>query len=236
MEAFPFIDMQKVIVKGNQTRISIVQGDTQVFIQTDNNAQNSIEVNTNGIHIHIQMGGGARVNPTYDTYEEVAPLPLPGPVSPIHPETPPSPTKPNFNYLPFGKSANDVSDLPIQTTEFVRQALLWCEKHIKKPPRSYTYELKYYKAKKVHGTYQFATRKITIYVYPSLKLKSLCETIIHEYSHHLFIRTQADQNEYDRLTRKHGYHNNPHEVNARKHEEAYGSALWEYMKWVISRY
>jgi hypothetical protein len=223
--------MKQVIVSGNQTRISIVQGDTQVFIQTDNHSQNNIVVNTNGIHIQIQTGGGARVNPTYDTYEEVAPLPLPGPVRPV---TPPSPTKPKFNYWPFTKSATYVSDLPIQTTEFVRQALLWCEKHIEKPPRSYKYELKYYKAKKVHGTYQFATRKITVYVYPSLTLKSLCETLIHEYSHHLFIRTQADQNEYDRLKRKHGYLNNPHEVNARRYEDAYGTALWEYMKGALN--
>jgi hypothetical protein len=220
--------MKQVIVSGNQTRISIVQGDTRVFIETDNNAQNNILVNTNGIHIHIQTGGGARINPTYDTYTEVAPLPLPGPVAP------PNPTKPKFNHWPFTTSVNEVSDLSIQTTEFVRLALLWCEKYIEKPPRSYKYELKYYKTKKVHGTYQFATRKITVYVYPSLKLKSLCETIIHEYSHHLCIKTQSDQNEYDRLTRKHGYHNNPHEVNARRYEDAYGDTLWEYMKGVLN--
>ena len=84
------------------------------------------------------------------------------------------------------------------------------------------------------GTYGYASRKITVYVYPSLALKSLCETLIHEYTHHLYIKTKADQNEYDRLTRIHGYWNNPHEIKSREAEKIYGPALWEYMKWVIA--
>lgn len=231
MEIFPFIKMKQVIVCENQTRISIVQGDTQVFIQTDGNSPNLIQINTNGVQIQIQTGGERRIKPTYDDYEDVSPMPLPGPAptEPIKPK-PPVVKPSTLNFWPFTKSPKHVSDLKIPTTEFVRMALKWCEEHIEKSNRKYNFEVKYYKAKKVHGTYQYATRKITVYAYPTLTLKSLCETLIHEYSHHLHIRTQADQNEYDRLTRKLGYHNNPHEVSARSYEEAYGKALFEYMK------
>lgn len=234
--------MKQVIVRENQTRISIVQGDTQVFIQTDGNSPNIINVNTNGVQIHIQTGGGRQITPTYDDYEEVSPKPLPGlkplpgpkPTEPIKPK-PPVVKPSTFNFWPFTKSPKHVSDLKIPTTEFVRLALKWCETNIEQPKRKYTFEVKYYRSKKVHGTYQYATRKITVYTYPSLTLKSLCETLIHEYSHHLHIRTQADQSEYDRLKRKHGYWSNPHEISARSYEETYGKALYEYMKGVVNR-
>ena len=230
--------MKQLITHRNQTTISITTGDSHVFIQTNHDSPSLIQVNTNGIHIQIQTGGSARVNPTYDTYEEVKPIALPGPVAPPpvspKPPVPPKPFNSGFNFWPFQKSIKHVSDLPIQTTEFVRLALKWCEENIEKTKRKYTYELKYYKPKKTLGTYQFSTRKITVYVYPSLELKSLCSTIIHEYAHHLHLKSQADQNEYDRLERKHGYWDNAHERLSRAYEKKYVDALWEYMKGVVT--
>jgi hypothetical protein len=230
--------MKQLITHRNQTTISITTGDNHVFIQTNHDSPSLIQVNTNGIHIQIQTGGSARVNPTYDTYEEVKPIALPGPVVPPpvspKPAVPPKPFNSGFNFWPFQKSIKHVSDLPIQTTEFVRLALKWCEENIEKTKRKYTYELKYYKPKKTLGTYQFSTRKITVYVYPSLELKSLCSTIIHEYAHHLHLKSQADQNEYDRLERKHGYWDNAHERLSRAYEKKYVDALWGYMKGVVT--
>jgi hypothetical protein len=226
--------MKQLITHRNQTTISITTGDNHVFIQTNHDSPSLIQVNTNGIHIQIQTGGSARVNPTYDTYEEVKPIALPRPVAPSpvspKPPVPPEPSTTGFNFWPFKKSIKYVSDLPIQTTEFVRLALKWCEENIEKTKRKYTYELKYYKPKKVMGTYQYSTRKITVYVYPSLELKSLCSTLIHEYAHHLHLKSQADQNEYDRLERKHGYWDNAHERLSRAYEKKYVDALWEYMR------
>jgi hypothetical protein len=231
--------MKQIITHRNQTTISITNGDSHVFIQTNHDSPSLIQVNANGINIQIQTGENARVNPTYNTYEEVKPIALPSPplsnpvapppVSP-KPPVPPKPYKPGFNFWPFQKSIKTVSDLPIQTTEFVRLALKWCEEHIEKTKRKYTYELKYYKPKKVMGTYQYSTRKITVYVYPSLELKSLCSTLIHEYAHHLHLKSQADQNEYDRLERKHGYWDNAHERLSRAYEKKYVDALWDYLK------
>lgn len=230
--------MKQIITNRIQTTISITNGDSHVFIQTNHDSPSLIQVNMNGIHIQIQTGGNARVNPTYDTYEEVRPIALPGPVAPPpvspKPPVPPKPFNPGFNFWPFQKSIKHVSDLPIQTTGFVRLALKWCEEHIEKTKRSYTYELKYYKPKKTLGTYQYSTRKITVYVYPTLELKSLCETLIHEYAHHLHLKSQADQNEYDRLTRIHGYRNNAHERLSRAYEAKFGAALWEYMREVVT--
>jgi hypothetical protein len=226
--------MKQIITNRIQTTISITNGDSHVFIQTNHDSPSLIQVNTNGIHIQIQAGGNARVNPTYDTYEEVRPIALPGPVAPTpispKPPVPPKPFNPGFNFWPFQKSIKHVSDLPIQTTEFVRLALKWCEEHIEKTKRRYCYELKYYKPKKTMATYQYSTRKITVYVYPSLELKSLCSTLIHEYAHHLHLKSQADQNEYDRLERKHGYWDNAHERLSRAYEKKFVDELWEYMK------
>jgi hypothetical protein len=212
--------MKQIITNRIQTTISITNGDSHVFIQTNHDSPSLIQVNTNGIHIQIQTGAGTSIQPTYDTYEEVKPIALPRP----------QPIKPGFTVWPFTKSIKYVSDLPIQTTEFVRLALKWCEENIEKSKRQYTYELKYYKPKKTMGTYQYSTRKITVYVYPSLELKSLCETLIHEYAHHLNLKSKADQNEYDRLTRIHGYFLNPHERLSRAYEAKFGPGLWEYMK------
>ena len=216
--------MKQIITNRIQTTISITNGDSHVFIQTNHDSPSLIQVNTNGIHIQIQTGGGTSVQPPYDSYEEVKPIALPGP----------QPIKPGFTVWPFTKSIKYVSDLPIQTTEFVRLGLKWCEENIEKSKRQYTYELKYYKPKKTMGTYGYASRKITVYVYPSLELKSLCETLIHEYFHHLNLKSKVDQNEYDRLTRIHGYWNNAHEIKSREAEKIYGPALWDYMKRVVA--
>jgi hypothetical protein len=224
--------MKQIIASRIQTTISIIQGDQRVIIETNNDSPSLIQVDTNGIHIRIQTGRLMTQSPApiYDSFEMVKPIALPGPITP--PPVIPNPEfiKPGFNSWPFQKSLKYVSDLPIQTTEFVRIALKWCEENIEKTKRKYTYELKYYKPKKTMGTYQYASRKITVYVYPSLALKSLCETIIHEYFHHLNLKNKTDQNEYDRLTRNHGYLNNPHEIKSREAEKIYGPALWDFMK------
>ena len=236
METYLYIKMKQTIASRIQTTISIIQGDQRVIIETNNDSPSLIQVHTNGIHIRIQTGRmiAQPPAPTYDSFEVVKPIALPGPIAP--PPIIPNPEfiKPGFNSWPFQKSLTYVSDLPIQTTEFVRLALKWCEENIEKTKRRYTYELKYFKPKKTMGTYGYASRKITVYVYPSLALKSLCETIIHEYFHHLNLKNKTDQNEYDRLTRNHGYWNNPHEIKSREAEKIYGPALWDYMKRVIA--
>lgn len=235
--------MKQLITNRIQTTISITNEDSHVFIQTNHDSPSLIQVNANGIHIQIQTGGRTITQPpapTYDSYEEVKPIALPRPIAPppVNPKPPvtpnPQPARPGFNFWPFKKNLKYVSDLPIQTTEFVRLALKWCEENIENSKRKYTYELKYYKPQKTMGTYSYASRKITVYVYPSLELKSLCETLIHEYTHHLNIKTKADQNEYDRLTRLYTYYLNPHERLSRANEARFGPALWEYMKGVVA--
>lgn len=221
--------MTQIITNLIQTTISIIQDDSHVFIQTNHDSPCVIQVNTNGVHIQIQTGRiiSQHSAPTYDSYEDVKPNLTPGLIAP---PPNPLPKKPGFNFWPYTKSPKQVRDLPIQTTEFVRIALKWCEENIEKTKRRYTYDLKYNKPKRTRGTYSYASRKITIYVYPSLELRSLCDTLIHEYAHHLHIKTKADQNEYDRLSRMHTYWNNPHEKLSRAYEAKFGVELWEYMK------
>lgn len=228
--------MKQIIATHIQTTLSIVEGDQRIFIETTNNSSSLIQVHTKNIHIQIQTGQVINKSAisTFDSFHVIKPFALPGHSSPLPISPNPHKIKPKPNEWFTKTTPTYISDLPIQTTEFVLLALKWCENNIEKTKRSYIFEIKYYKPKKTMGTYQYSSRKITVYVYPSLSLRSLCKTIIHEYAHHLHIKTKADQNEYDRLTRMHTYWNNPYEKLSRAYEEKYGSTLWEYMKEKIS--
>ena len=227
--------MTQIITNRNQTTISITQGDNHVFIQTHHDSPSLIQVNANGIHIQIQTGNSPRQTPVYDTFEELSPFPmtpLPKPVTaPSMPILPQLPTikMPFLQQRPFKKSVKSVGDLNMPVTEFVSKALKWCEAHIEKSARIYTFEIRYYKAKKTLGKYELAKRNIVIYVDDTLSLKVLCEVIIHEYAHYLHIKSKADQQAYDQLSRTKGYWQNPHEKLSRAYEARFGSALLAYM-------
>jgi len=129
VETYLYIKIKQIIASRIQTTISIIHGDQRVIIETNNDSPSLIQVHTNGIHIQIQTGRmiAQPTTPTYDSFEVVKPVALPGPFAP--PPVMPNPDfiKAGFNSWPFQKSLKYVSDLPIQTTEFVRLALKWCE-------------------------------------------------------------------------------------------------------------
>ena len=65
------------------------------------------------------------------------------------------------------------------------------------------------------GNNQYYNKRITIFVLRHSSIEELCDTIIHEYVHHLQIRTSNDDIRYNRLTRLKSYWENDYEVEAR---------------------
>lgn len=66
------------------------------------------------------------------------------------------------------------------------------------------------------GSYQYYNKKITVYILKHNSLEDLCDTIIHEYVHHLQLRTSNDDIRYYKLTKLKSYWNNDYEIEARK--------------------
>lgn len=100
--------------------------------------------------------------------------------------------------------------------EFVRAVIRWCMKNLDQDKKKIIYlKLKYYKHKKLMGSYNYLTKTITIYFDSHTNVESLVDTIIHEYFHSMEIQLKKDQTEYDKLSLEKSYYNNPFEVRAR---------------------
>ena len=101
---------------------------------------------------------------------------------------------------------------------YTREVLKWCvenmnNKKVKNIPRL---EISYYKHKINAGVYDSYIKMIRINVNNHNNVLELTDTIIHEYQHHLDMPTQKQQKEYNELTVKNGYWNNPYEIKARE--------------------
>jgi Zn-dependent peptidase ImmA (M78 family) len=77
-------------------------------------------------------------------------------------------------------------------------------------------EVSYSKPKTKHGIYYSYTKSMCIYVNTHTSLLELCDTILHEYKHHLDMPTQAHQKQYNTFTETVGYFDNPYEKAARE--------------------
>jgi len=101
---------------------------------------------------------------------------------------------------------------------YTREVLKWCvenmnNSNVKNVPRL---EINYYKHKKNAGLYDSYFNMIRINVNNHNNVLELTDTIIHEYQHHLDMPSQKQQKEYNELTVKVGYWNNPYEIKARE--------------------
>jgi hypothetical protein len=94
----------------------------------------------------------------------------------------------------------------------------WCIENMssKKGNNFPRLEISYYKHKKNAGVYYSHNKMIRIHVNTHNNVLELTDTIIHEYQHHLDMPTQKQQKEYNELTAKNGYWNNPYEIKARE--------------------
>ena len=105
------------------------------------------------------------------------------------------------------------------SNQLIHQILDWCiiNIHLKKGRRVMP-KLFISKRKKTDllGSYQYYNKRITVYVLKHSSLHELCDTVIHEYVHHLQIRSSKDDIRYNRLTRLKSYWENDFEVEARQ--------------------
>ena len=101
---------------------------------------------------------------------------------------------------------------------YTREVLKWCVENMnnKKVNNFPHLEISYYKHKKNAGVYYCDNKMIRINVNNHNNVLELTDTIIHEYQHHLDMPTQKQQKEYNELTVKNGYWNNPYEIKARE--------------------
>lgn len=119
----------------------------------------------------------------------------------------------------FPKTRIILSELsPKQSNDLIHQILNWCIGNIYlKKGRRFKPTLFISKRTKTNnlGSYQYYNKKITVYILRHNSIEELCDTIIHEYVHHLQIRTSNDDIRYNRLTRLKSYWDNDYEVEAR---------------------
>ena len=119
----------------------------------------------------------------------------------------------------FPKTRIILSELsPKQSNDLIHQILNLCIGNIYlKKGRRFKPTLFISKRTKTNnlGSYQYYNKKITVYILRHNSIEELCDTIIHEYVHHLQIRTSNDDIRYNRLTRLKSYWDNDYEVEAR---------------------
>lgn len=119
----------------------------------------------------------------------------------------------------FPKTRINLSELSSKKTKvLIYQILKWCicNIHLNKGRRSKPTMFISRRTKTNYlGSYQYYNKKITVYILRHNSIEELCDTIIHEYVHHLQIRTSNDDIRYNRLTRLKSYWENDYEVEAR---------------------
>jgi hypothetical protein len=105
-----------------------------------------------------------------------------------------------------------------QTKKLTLQILSWCIENIHlnglrriKP----TLKVSYCKQSKYLGTYSYELKLIVVHIKLHSNLKQVCDTIIHEYVHHLQLRSIKDDIRYNKLTNQKSYWDNDYEVEAR---------------------
>lgn len=79
-----------------------------------------------------------------------------------------------------------------------------------------SFEVKYYKSKKIMGCYDGSQDHITIYLKNHNNIPSIVDTVLHEVCHHIQNKSRKKEYKlYGHYTKKYGYRNNPLEIDSR---------------------
>lgn len=129
------------------------------------------------------------------------------------------------------KSAK-IKDLRISKKKMVENVLHWCESNHSLPKNrgKLSYKIKYYNHTKVEGSYCGCTKNITIYITPEKRIIDIVDTLLHEYHHHIDMRTQKEVRLYTKQLNDFGYDNHPMEISARKFAKQYRDECFETFK------
>lgn len=116
--------------------------------------------------------------------------------------------------------------------DFFKEVLDWCQQNIKLgkdrkiKPRI---DVSFCRKGNVLGYYQYNIKKIMMYVLKNNTLRGNVQTFIHEYVHHLQIRSAKDNVRYNTLTRRKGYIDNDYEREARNLSSFYLNECCDYL-------
>jgi hypothetical protein len=116
--------------------------------------------------------------------------------------------------------------------DFFKEVLTWCQQNIKLGkdrkirPRI---DVSFSQKGNVLGYYKYSIKKIMMYVIKNDTLSGNVQTFIHEYVHHLQIRSAKDNVRYNTLTRRKGYIDNDFEREARNLSSFYLNECCKYL-------
>ena len=169
-------------------------------------------------------------------YLEFEGKPCPRPeVEILQPIRPPEPilTVPVVEEIfPIPKPSRKHPETKKEYIDFFKEVLTWCQQNIKLGkdrkirPRI---DVSFSQKGNVLGYYQYNIKKIMMYVLKNDTLRGNIQTFIHEYVHHLQIRSAKDNVRYNTLTRRKGYIDNDFEREARDLSSFYLDDCCEYL-------
>jgi hypothetical protein len=115
-----------------------------------------------------------------------------------------------------------------------RQAERWCRDNMGLNGRKkFDPTITYYQsvpADVCMGEYRYWDNEIIVYYNNTPNVKAFIQTIIHEWQHQLQPMTK-----YEGMDSKHGYNDNPMEIEAMAAEQKYYKRLWEAIKPKINK-
>jgi len=115
-----------------------------------------------------------------------------------------------------------------------RQVEKWCRTNMGINGRKkYQPVIAYYKSMEGDndmGEYRYWDNEIIVYYNNTPNVKAFIQTIIHEWQHQLQPMTK-----YEGMDERHGYHNNPMEIEAMEAEQKYYKRLWKAIKPKINK-
>lgn len=125
-----------------------------------------------------------------------------------------------------------IRDLRISKKKMVENVLQWCELNhsTSKYRGKLSYKINYYSHSKVEGSYCGYTKKITIYITPEKRIIDVVDTLLHEYQHHIDMRTQREVRLYSKQLSEFGYDNHPMEITARDFARLHRDTCFENFK------
>ena len=109
-------------------------------------------------------------------------------------------------------------DLNVPYTKLVKEIITFSGEILLKEKIKYypSFEIKYYKSKKMMGCYDGSQDHITIYLKNHNDIPSIVDTVLHEVAHHIQNKSKKKEfKRYGHYTNKYGYRNNPLEIDSR---------------------
>lgn len=125
-----------------------------------------------------------------------------------------------------------IKDLRISKKKMVETVLQWCETNhsIPKKRGKLSYKINYYNHTKLEGCYCGYTKNITVYINPEKRIIDVLDTLLHEYKHHIDMRTQKEVKLYFKQLSEFGYDSHPMEISAREFAKQHRDECFETFK------